>query len=93
MTVTVTTISSAVLGNKRMVVGTYSDTDVSGNAGAGGEIPTGLITVEHFTLMKKGASVDSSANAVLNETLPSTTGTMTLIYDASVNEYWSAYGR
>ncbi len=93
MTISTTIKSRSVLGNKRVVVGTYTDSSGNGNAGAGGDVATGLSTVEFFSVQKVGAGIDSSANITVDETFPTTTGTITMIYDASVNGIFFAYGR
>lgn len=54
-------------GSKQHVFGTYTNTGGS----TGGDITTGLVTVQCFMLQPKGSSV--SANApVVNETFPLT---------------------
>ena len=95
MTASNDVISRAVLGNKRMVVGTFTDDDASGNAGAGQTINTGLTTVEFFSAIRNRSSVDSSGNGHLTvyETFPTTDGDIILLYDASGNGVWQAYGR
>lgn len=78
-----------VIGNKRMVWGTYTN----GGSDTGGDIVTGLSTVETFFLQPKGASVIAN-NPVVNETLPlsNSGGTVTVVTTADEDGYWEAKG-
>lgn len=73
-------VSQPIFG-VRLVIGTYANTGGS----TGGDIPTGLGTVQSVILTPKGSSV--SANApVYNETLPLTNASGTVTIVTSANE-------
>lgn len=93
--ITQNVISRSVFGNKRVVTGLFADNDASGNAGVGGDIVTGLSTVEFINLTQKGSVVDPSGNThiVVNETFPTVTGDITAIYDHAVTLLYMAIGR
>ena len=78
--------SSTVFGNKRIVMGTYT------NAGGstGGDIVTGLTSVDAIILQTGGAAVSTDQSAV-NETLPCT-GTVTVVNTANSSGGWIAIG-
>lgn len=78
MAFTHTTDNKTVFGNKRIVTGVYTSADGS----TGGDIVTGLNTVEHVFLQPKGTSVATN-QSVVNETLPLASGTVTIVTDAN----------
>ena len=76
-----------VIGNLRLVAGTY--TNASGDTG--GDINTGLVRVEHFQLQPKGTAILASA-PVVNETLPMSGGTVTIVTNDDEDGTWCAIG-
>jgi len=76
-----------VFGNKRIKVGTFT------NAGGdtGGDIVTGLNSVEFIQLQHTGSAVAANAPAV-NETLPLASGSVTVVTDDGADGVWFAIG-
>lgn len=79
-----TTTSNTVFGNKRIVFGTFTN----GVSDTGGEIATGLTTVDFFIPI--GSSLPLTAQ--VNETLPLASGTVTIVTDPDLDGYWMAIG-
>ena len=75
-----------VFGNKRVHFGTFT----SGST-TGGDIDTGLSYVEFMKLQHTGSSVAASS-PVINETIPLSSGTVTIVTTSSVNGIWQAEG-
>lgn len=76
-----------VVGNQRMVWGTYT------NAGGdtGGDINTGLHSVHNMILQPRGTAVNANA-PVINETLPCAGSAVTIVTDDGADGYWTAFG-
>jgi hypothetical protein len=77
----------SVFGNKRIVWGTYTNTGGS----TGGDIATGLNKVDTIKLQPTGAAVVASAPSV-NETLPLSSGDVTIVNTANEVGQWVAFG-
>ena len=77
----------SIMGNKRVHMGTYA------NAGGstGGDIVTGLRRVEFMSLQPTGAAVIASAPSV-NETIPLSSGSVTIVNTADKSGVWMAVG-
>jgi hypothetical protein len=82
-----TIIGRTVFGNKRVVVGTYTN----GAADTGGDIDTGLRSCEALLLQPTGAAVVASAPSV-NETLPVCGNAVTIVNTADEDGIWIAIG-
>lgn len=76
-----------VIGNLRMHYGTYT----SSGGGTGGNIETGLSTVNLFVLQPKGSAVATNGS-VVNETFPLTGSPVTIVSDADQVGQWMAVG-
>lgn len=76
-------------GNKKIVWGTYTN----GSGDTGGDIATGLSTVDYLDLQSKGSSVIATA-PVVNETFPlsNSTGAVTVVTADNEDGYWFAFG-
>lgn len=81
-----TITSKSVVGDKVMVIGTFTNTAGS----IGGDIDTGLKRVDSLSLIQYGAAVTTGA-PVVNETFPLTTA-VTIVSDADVDGQYVAYG-
>ena len=83
------TVNSKDAMGKGVVSGSYTSTGGS----TGGDIQTGLDTVETFLVTPKGSTVATN-QSVVNETLPLTNanGTVTIVTDANQVGYWLAIG-
>lgn len=81
--------SGAVFGSgQRVVIGSYTNDGDS----TGGDISTGLSTVNFVMLQPKGTSV-SANQPVVNETLPlNGTGAVTIVTSANEVGTWMAIG-
>jgi hypothetical protein len=88
MTFAFTLDNRSIQGNRRVHTGTFTNSA----GGTGGDIVTGLNRVESFSLQHKGSTATTNIH-VVNETLPSTTGTMTIVSDADKSGFWRAVGR
>ena len=78
-----------IVGDLRYAQGTYT----SNSGSTGGDIDTGLTTVNTMFLQPKGSSVASNA-PVINETLPGADGTaITIVTDSDEVGNWQAWGR
>jgi hypothetical protein len=88
-TVTTSTKQPIVWGGDKISYGNYNATSV-----AGGDIVTGLATVDAFFLTPQGSSV-SSNQSVYNETLPLSNagGTVTIVTTTSEVGSWMAIGK
>ncbi len=80
-------VSKTVFGNKRVVFGTYTNT--AGNTG--GDVVTGLSSIDHIDITQTGAAVTTGA-PVVNGTLPLATGTFTVVSDANTTGIFMAIG-
>lgn len=76
-----------VIGNLRMVDGTYTNTSSS----TGGDIATGLDLVEHIQLQPKGSAILAN-QPVVNETLPLSSGDVTIVTTADEVGTFVAFG-
>lgn len=83
-----TILRRTVIGNMRLVVGTY----VNGTTDTGGAINTGLRTVEFFTAQPIGSSAGSSV-AVVNGSFPIHGGVVTIVTEANEDGVWLAIGQ
>ena len=79
-------IGKTVFGNKRVHWGTYG-----GASQTGGDIDTGLRSVEHMQLTNKGSAVDTGWAAV-NESMPCAGSAVTIVNDSAAGGYWLAIG-
>lgn len=84
MTIVTTIIRRSVFGNMRIVVGT------STNDSTGGDVETGLNSVEAFVPTPIGGT---AAEISVNETYPLAGGTVTVVCESSVNFSWIAFGK
>uniref|UniRef100_A0A6M3MEJ5 Uncharacterized protein n=1 Tax=viral metagenome TaxID=1070528 RepID=A0A6M3MEJ5_9ZZZZ len=82
-----TVTDSVNLGNKRRAYGTFTNASSS----TGGDIVTGLASVDSFSLTHTASSVVTNA-PVVNETIPLATGTVTIVTDANGCGLWEAIG-
>jgi hypothetical protein len=89
MSITYTLDSSAVIGGKRWIFGTYTDS----SAGTAGDVVTGLKTVDSFTVQPKGTGTATNQTVIV-EALPvdSASGAVTIRSDASQVGYYIAIG-
>lgn len=76
-----------VAGNKFLVTGTFTN----GAGDTGGDITTGLSSVDFLLLQPSGSAVVATA-AVVNETLPKSGGDVTIVSEANVDGNWLAMG-
>ena len=76
-------------GNQKIVYGTY----VNDGGSTGGDVITGLSTVEQFRIDEKGSGVIAT-RSVVNETLPlsNSTGAVTIVTSANESGMWEAKG-
>jgi hypothetical protein len=86
MALTQTVTNRTVIGNKRMVQGTFNAASVTG-----GDINTGLKRVESFIITPKGSAVLAN-QAVVNETLPLEGGDVTFVCNSNDTGTWLAVG-
>ena len=77
----------AVIGNKVLKWGTFTNTSSS----TGGNINTGLHSCESIVLIPKGTAVTANAPAV-NKTLPADGSAITVVTDADLCGTWLAVG-
>jgi hypothetical protein len=78
---------SKIVGTERVFTGTYT-----ASAGSiGGDIVTPLSRVTDFTIKVDGAAVDADAPSY-NETLPLSSGTVTIVTTADSTGRWTATG-
>ena len=87
MTFSYTVKGRTVYGNKRVSYGTFT------NAGGdtGGDIVTGLSYVEFFDIQHTGSAVVDDA-PVVNETIPLSSGTVTIVTTDGADGIWQAEG-
>lgn len=78
---------NTVFGNKRVASGTWANTGGS----TGGDINTGLNTVEQFILQVTGVSAQALAPS-LNEVLPVAGNAITIVTNANDAGNWFAIG-
>lgn len=76
-----------VVGNLRLVTGTFTNTSGS----SGGDVATGLRRVLHFDPVYTGTAVGTQVPAV-NETLPLSGGDVTIVTEADLDGTWVALG-
>lgn len=86
MAFTQSIIAKTVFGNKRIVLGTYDCTAVTG-----GDISTGLKSVDMCILTPTGAAVDTN-EASVNETMPLNGGDVTIVTDSGATGQFLAIG-
>ena len=86
MTFTSTVLKKYVFGNRRVHVGSWDSAGVTG-----GDIDTKLKRVEYATIVHKGTAV-TTATAVINETFPLASGSVTVVATAGDAGYWLAIG-
>lgn len=79
-----TVTSNTVFGNKRIVFGSFTN----GVSDTGGEVATGLKTVDFFIPI--GSSLPLTAQ--INETFPLSSGNVTIVTDPDLDGYWMAIG-
>ena len=72
--------------NRRKSWGTFD-----ASSAAGGDIDTGLRTVEKMTLVCQGSAVATNAPAV-NESLPVAGSAVTIVCDSNQTGWWEATG-
>ena len=87
MAFTSTIIRSYSVGNGKRAFGTYTNTGGS----TGGNIITGLATIENLELQPKGTSI-SANQPVVNETFPLNIDGITVVTSADEVGYWTAEG-
>jgi hypothetical protein len=76
-----------VFGNKRVVIGDYTN-----SSSTGGDINTGLSNVDAMILLPVGSSVNANA-PVVNETFPVADGSaITIVTDSNANGAFIAIG-
>ena len=80
-------IHKGVIGSRKVVRGTFTNTAAS----TGGDIATGLKRVENIKLTHTGSAVVASA-PVANETFPAP-GTVTIVTVADADGIWEAVGK
>jgi hypothetical protein len=80
-----TVTSTSIRGNKRVINGTFTN-----DSSSGGDIVTGLTSVETMALVHTGDTVISDVPTV-NETMPCT-GTVSIVTVADKNGTWEAVG-
>ena len=85
MAFTSTVTERSIMGNKRVHWGTWT-TDTTG-----GDIDTGLKSVDFITLQTSGASVSADQSAV-NEVLPLNGSDVTIVCTDGTDGYWMATG-
>ena len=83
-----TVIDRTVFGDKRIVCGTFT------NAGGdtGGDIVTGLNSIDFFSIQETGSAV-TTGRSVVNETFPLSSGTVTIVSDDNADGLWFAIGK
>ena len=74
-------------GNRKIVFGTFTN----GSSDTGGDIATGLSQVEVVQLSHSGSGAVASAPSV-NETLPLSSGDVTIVTTANADGFWLAIG-
>ncbi len=89
MAFTSTITGTTVMGNKRVINGTYENTGGS----TGGDVRTSLSTVERLDLSPTNTSILAS-ESVVNETFPvlNQFGDVTIVTNADEDGQWTAVG-
>lgn len=87
MAFTSSILSKFVWGNRRVRMGNWDSTGVTG-----GDIATGFKITEICIIGHKGSSTEA-ASAVINETFPLASGSVTIVATAGDAGYWIAIGR
>lgn len=84
-----TVTDQQIEGHKRVLRGTY----VNSGDSTGGDIITGLGTVEHMQLQPLGAAAIAT-QSVVNETFPlsNSNGAVTIVTSANESGLWEALG-
>lgn len=82
------TSKTKIFGSMQKKWGTFTNTGGS----TGGDINTGLTSVESINLTYSGSSVVASA-PVVNETLPADGSAITIVTVADADGYWEAIGK
>ena len=92
MTFSSTIIATGVMGDKRYAFGTW----INPTGTSGGDISTGLSSVEVCMLSNNAASLPAQQPAVTNETFPLASGNVTIVCVAGATEaqagFWFAIG-
>jgi len=83
-----TITKQVVMGSYKVAWGTFTN----GVGDTGGDIDTGLTTVDSIMLTTQGAAVSADAHAV-NETLPVDGSAITVVSTAGADGYWYAVGK
>lgn len=86
-TPTLSTDVPIVLGNRKMTMGKYVNTEST----TGGNIDTGLRVCERLILQPTGSAGNATTPAV-NETLPVDGSAVTIVTDAGADGDWIAFG-
>lgn len=76
-----------IIGDITYVYGTY----VNDGGSTGGDIATGLNTVDQLIIQEKGSSI-SSDRSVVNETMPAADG-ITIVTSSNESGTWLALGK
>lgn len=84
----VITEKNLIFGSKKIVYGTYT----SDSGSTGGDIDTGLKSVQSINLQPTGSAVIASA-PVINETLPANGSAITIVTTADEVGTWFAIGK
>ena len=87
MAFTSTVTERSIMGNKRVHWGTYAND----GGDTGGDIDTGLKSVDFITLQTSGASVSADQSSV-DETLPLNGSDVTIACTSGADGYWMAIG-
>lgn len=88
MAFTATTSSITVFGNKRIVIGSYTNTSGS----SGGDVETGLLSVDFVSLTPNAAAIAPTTSVAVNETLPLSGGTVTVVTGVDESGYFMVVG-
>jgi len=80
-------LGRSVFGDKSIVWGSFTN----GAGDSGGDIETGLASVENIQLQHSGAAAVADSPSV-NETLPLASGDVTIVTTTGADGYWFAIG-
>lgn len=81
-------LSTTVFGDRAIAMGTFTNT----GGDTGGELDTGLKSLDHVSLTL-GGSAGAPNQLAVDETLPLNTGIFTLASSADAEGVWFAIGR
>lgn len=87
MALTQAVLGRTKAGDKFITYGSWAATAVTG-----GDIKTGLKTVDMFVLQHSGSAVEAAVG-VVNETFPLASGDVTFVCTSGDTGYWFAIGR